>query len=139
MFINELPSLKNIINVFNIFKTFSYGERNDLELTLAELMDNYIENTPLSFSSPHFHQQMDDYITTIMMSSISHIYSNKESMEYEMMEIYENIKKQYFTKYYPYRSYPDTFIRKEPNIERMVEKIKFIENKSLVVLLIDDT
>ena len=129
MFINELPSLKNIINLFNIFKTFSSAEKNDLELTIAELMDNYIENTPLSFSSPHFHQQMDDFITTNMMSSISHIYSDKESMEYELMEIYENIKKQYFTKYYPYRSYPDTFIRKDPNIERMVEKINFIENK----------
>ena len=129
MFINELPSLKNIINLFNIFKTFSSAEKNDLELTIAELMDNYIENTPLSFSSPYFHQQIDDFITTNMMSSISHIYSDKESMEYELVEIYENIKKQYFTKYYPYRSYPDTFIRKDPNIEHMTEKIKFIENK----------
>ena len=87
MFINELPSLKNIINLFNIFKTFSSAEKNDLELTIGELMDNYVENTPLSFSSPNFHQQMDDYITTNTMSSISHIYSDKESMEYELMEI----------------------------------------------------
>ena len=129
MFINELPSLKNIINLFNIFKTFSSTEKTDLELTIAELMDNYIENTPLSFSSPHFHQQMDDFITTNMMSSISHIYSDIKSMEYELVEIYENIKKQYFTKYYPCRSYPDTFIRNDPNVEHMMEKIKFIENK----------
>ena len=129
MFINKLPSLKNIINLFNIFKNFSSIEKDDLELTIAEIMDNYIENTPLSFSSPHFHQQMDDFITTNMMSSISHIYSDIKSMEYELVEIYENIKKQYFTKYYPCRSYPDTFIRKDPNVEHMMEKIKFIENK----------
>ena len=60
MFINELPSLKNIINLFNIFKTFSSAEKNDLELTIGELMDNYVENTPLSFSSPHFHQQIKE-------------------------------------------------------------------------------
>jgi len=129
MFIHELPDLKNIINFFNIFKTFSSSEKDDLEITIAELMDNYIENTPLSFSSPHFHQQMDDYITTNIIDTISNIYSDKETLEYEIMEIYENIKKQYFTKYYPFRSYPDTFIRKNPNIDVMTEKIKFIENK----------
>ena len=68
-------------------------------------MDNYIENTPLSFSSPHFHQQMDDYITTIMMSVyISSIYSViKNQWNTKLMEIYENrLKNMYFTKYYPY-------------------------------------
>ena len=35
----------------------------------------------------------------------------------------------YFTKYYPLRSYPDSFIRKLPNVDKMALKIKAIEDK----------
>lgn len=129
MLLTDLPFLTNIINFFNISNLISPDEIVEIELTMADIMDNYIQNSPLSFSSPYFHKEMDDYIIKNIIQSIQVIYSDIETLEYEIDEIYEKVKKMYFIKYYPLRSYPDSFIRKQPNIDKMSLKIKEIENK----------
>ena len=126
---NDLPELTDIINTFDISTLISPIEKTDIELTMADIMDNYIENNPLSFSSPKFHEDMDNYVISIILQTIGHIYIDKESLEFEIDEIYEDIKKQYFTKYYPVRSYEDSFIRKHPNIQKMALKIYAVETK----------
>jgi len=127
--INELPNLTDIINTFNKFTLISSSEKTDIELSMADVMDNYIENNPLLVSSPKFHTDMDYYIISIISQTIDHLYIDKESLEYEIYEIYESVKKQYFIKYYPIRSYSDTFIRKRPNTQTMALKINAIETK----------
>ena len=62
MLLTDLPFLTNIINFFNISNLISSDEIGEIELTMADIMDNYIQNSPLSFSSPYFHKEMDDYI-----------------------------------------------------------------------------
>ena len=126
---NDLPFLTDIINKFNIYTLISPNDKTDIELTMADMMDYYIENNPLSFSSPTFHEDMDNYVINIIIQTIEHIYTDKETLEFEIDEIYENVKKQYFTKYYPIRSYDDSFIRKRPNIQKMTLKINAIETK----------
>ena len=129
MLISELPIIKNILHLFNLSGLISSKDTDELELTLGELMDNYIENCPLSFSSPNFHRDMDEYVITIIIQSIGHLYTDQELLSSELWLIYTNVKKQYFTTDYPCRSYPNSFIRRSINIEKMTEKINIIENK----------
>lgn len=129
MLISELPIIKNILNLFNLSGLISSKDTDELQLTLGELMDNYIENCPLSFSSPNFHRDMDEYVITIIIQSIGHLYTDQELLSSELWLIYTNVKKQYFTTDYPCRSYPNSFIRRSINTEKMTEKINIIENK----------
>jgi putative phage-type endonuclease len=129
MLISELPIIRNIISLFNLSSLISSKDIDEIQLTLGDLMDNYIENCPLAFSSPNFHRDLDEYVISIIIQSIGHLYTDKELLSSELSSIYNSVKKQYFTKDYPYRSYPKSFIRKSTNIEKMTKKINFIENK----------
>jgi putative phage-type endonuclease len=48
--------------------------------------------------------------------------------EEEMEKLYDKTYNIYFSKYYPQRSYENTFIRKAPNYESMKNKVRYIEN-----------
>ena len=98
MLLSDLPFLNNIINFFDINNLISSDERGEIELTMGDIMDNYIQNSPLSFSSPYFHTEMDNYIITNVIQSVQTIYSDNETLEYEIDEIYETVKKNVFYK-----------------------------------------
>jgi putative phage-type endonuclease len=129
MLISELPVLRNIIELFNINRVISYAEKTEIELTMADLLDNYIMNTPLSFSSPYFHQELDEYIIKNTIQPLIPVYDDIESLEYEIDNIYQLVRKKYFSTYYPIRSYPTSFIRATPNKDKMTLKILDIEKK----------
>lgn len=142
----QLPELKNIINFFRWKNIFTIQERDDIELSMGTLIDNFIEGDVLGFSNPHFEYNLKEYVFNNMLMSLSEvIYAennhshDKESsnihvplktqLEEELETIYLKIHKYYFTKYYPPRSYNGSFIRMDPNIEQMSVKINDIENK----------
>jgi len=136
----QLPELKNIINLFNWKKLLSTKEKDDIELSMGNLIDNFIESDILGFSNPNFEFNMKEYViqnTFILLKEVyTYTIKDKEKiieiekeLEEEMELIYNKIHKIYFTKYYPIRSYDNTFIRIEPNIDKISNKIKYIENK----------
>ena len=63
---------------------------------MADVMDNYIENNPLLVSSPKFHTDMDYYIISIIIQTIGHLYIDKDSLEYEIYQIYESVKNNFY-------------------------------------------
>lgn len=127
----QLPELKNIVDLFQWTSLFTRKERDEIELSMGNLIDNFIEGDPLGYSSPKFELNLKDYVFTNMLLPLKEIYGEKqlEQLNEELNGIYEKIHKYYFTKYYPLRSHSNSFIRIEPNIEKMAEKIRCIENK----------
>lgn len=153
----QLPTLKNIINLFSWNSILTVREKDEIELSIATLIDNFIEGDPLGFSCPYFELNLREYVFNNMLISLKEIFNdhtkinnktdnffeNKTEKEKKLekeqktekeltdeLEImYEKIHKIYFTKYYPLRSYSSTFIRIEPNIDTMSKKIACIEDK----------
>ncbi len=136
----QLPDLKNIINLFNWKSLLSTKEKDEIELSMGNLIDNFIEGDPLSFSSPYFEFNLKDYVQRNTFILLKEVYIGKtqdnekvleleKELEEELELIYNKIHKIYFTKYYPIRSYDTSFIRIEPNIDKISDKIKYIENK----------
>ena len=141
----QLPELKNIINLFRWNNLLTTEERDEIELSMGTLIDNFIEGDALGFSNPYFELNMKEYVFKNMSMSLKEVFNNggkcvngvKESsnisleaqIDEELETIYLKIHKYYFTNYYPPRSYVDSFIRIEPNIEHMSNKIQCIENK----------
>lgn len=62
LYISQIPILNNIINFFNIKEVFTNSEQDDLELTMVNLMDHFIESDPLRYSSPNFHSTLKHYV-----------------------------------------------------------------------------
>jgi putative phage-type endonuclease len=140
----QLPDLKNIINLFNWKSLLSTKEKDEIELSMGNLIDNFIEGDPLSFSSPYFEFNLKDYVQRNTFILLKEVYIGKtqdnekeqkkeqkkeKELEEELERIYNKIHKIYFNKYYPIRSYDTSFIRIEPNIDKISGKITDIENK----------
>ena len=148
----QLPELKNIINMFRWKNILTIEEKDDIELSMGTLIDNFIEGDALGFSNPYFELNLKEYVFKNMLMSLREVfYANSNCngigtgtgtgtkassnipldtrLEDELETIYLKIHKHYFTKYYPPRSYNDSFIRIDPNIEQMAIKINDIENK----------
>ena len=127
----QLPELKNIINLFQWNSLFTTKNKDEIELCMGNLIDNFIEGDPLGYSCPKFELNLKDYVFTNMLLILKEICSEKQIVQLneELDTIYVNCHKYYFIKYYPLRSYPDSFIRIEPNIKNMAKKIRDIENK----------
>ena len=128
LYISQLPILKNIINFFNIEKHFTENEEDEIKLTMVNLMDHFIETDPLRYSSPNFHSNINHYVYKNISILLNHLY-DEDVLEEEINNIYDKVNKIYFKKYYPIRSYEESFIRIKPNIEKMLVKINQIENK----------
>jgi len=141
----QLPELKNIINLFRWNNLLTREERDEIELSMGTLIDNFIEGDVLGFSNPYFELNLKEYVFKNMSISLKEVFNTgekcshvvKESasisidaqLEEELEKIYLKIHKYYFTNYYPPRSYADSFIRMEPNIQHIGNKIQCIENK----------
>jgi hypothetical protein len=77
----QLPELKNIINFFQWKNIFTIQERDDIELSMGTLIDNFIEGDVLGFSNPHFEFNLKEYVFTNMLMSLSEvIYADNISM-----------------------------------------------------------
>ena len=123
---NKFP---NIIDDFDI-QLFSQTDKDEIQLNISQLIDEFITNNPLSFSYENFENLLEEYIYTNMNLILSQIYMNEcDYIETTIRECYDKVKKYYFSKVYPIRSFGYTFIRKTPNFKLIADKIDYIENK----------
>ena len=128
LYISQIPILKNIINLFDFKQLFTVEEDEELKLSIANLMDTFIEVNPLSFSNPNFEYNLKEYTFKNIFILLKHLYDETE-LTNEINKIYNELVIQFFKNDYPCRSYENTFIRIKPNIEKMSNKISYIENK----------
>lgn len=146
MLFNELPKLTNILDQFswNTITSFYNSEKNrksellsqdkdDIMISMSSLLDHYIDSFPLDYSNYNFDEKLADFVIynmyiTCNANSSEYNFSKDEWMT-NLEEIYEEVIKIYFKQYYVPRSFKKTFIRKNPNVEKMEQKITYIQNK----------
>ena len=86
-----------------------------------------IENNPMIYSQPSFSDIIYNNTTEVLMCQLQNIFSFEELSNYVESATLEAITI-YHTYVSPRRSYPDTFIRRKPNIEKMTKKIDYLKN-----------
>ena len=116
--LHDTSTNKNISEPKSILNT---DDRDEIALTIMNLMDSYIEKSPLEVSSYHFDNNIKDYVVCNLFISLKEFYDH-DILEDILNDIYEKTCSIYFSKYYPKRSYNNTFIRKLPNIEKRKQK-----------------
>lgn len=126
---SQLSNLINIIRSFNHKSILTRKDSDQIELSMSDLMDLYITENPLDFSSIYFDDNLKYYVVTNMYMVLKDLYDKKEDELQEKLEkIYDKLNEYYFTHYYPTRSYTCSFIRKHPNIDQIKTKLIYIEN-----------
>lgn len=118
---------KNNYNSISI-SMLKTNERDEIALTMMNLMDNYLEKSPLEVSCYYFEDDIQEYVVSNLFIGLKDFYDH-HILQNDLVNIYHKTCKIYFSKYYPKRSYDNTFIRKTPNFEAIREKILYIENK----------
>jgi|UniRef100_A0A6C0CJ35 putative phage-type endonuclease len=114
----------------DLIELFTRKEKDEIEVNISLLIDDFIENNPLCFSYENFENLLQEHIYSNISLTLSQIYSKEySSIEHTIRKCYDNVKKYYFSKIYPNRSYSDSFIRKPPNYQLIADKINYIENK----------
>jgi len=125
---NQMMKITNKITSFNYNKVFTSSELDEIKLSIVNLMDYFIENDPLQYSSPYFHSNIKEFVHKNIFMLLQHLYE-EDILKEELTRICDKMSELYFKKYYPVRSYDSSFIRIKPNIENMNNKIQQIENK----------
>ena len=131
---NNIDELKNIIDEFN-GELFNQYEIDDIMLSMCSMIDNYLNTNPLDISNYNFDNNLDLYVIYNLLPFIKNVCNTKyttfddDEILFELEIILSKVKKIYFSKFYPIRSYDKSFIRKIPNTENIKEKITAIKNK----------
>ena len=112
----------------NYNSIFTTNERDEISLTIMNLMDNFLDKGPLEVSCYHFENNIQEYVVSNLFIGLKDFYDH-DILQTVLVGIYHKTCKIYFSKYYPKRSYDYTFIRKTPNFQAIHEKILYIENK----------
>ena len=73
----QLPELKNIINFFRWNSLLTTEERDEIELSMGTLIDNFIEGDALGFSNPYFELNMKEYVFKNMSMSLKEVLKDK--------------------------------------------------------------
>jgi putative phage-type endonuclease len=114
-------------NFFNDEETF------ELYQTCVHLMDEFVKEHPKLITEPDFDDIFDENIKELMHSHFDFDIFYTEGAEDEMEEIIEHAKIDFFNGYIPPRSYPDTFILRDPFASKVGEiidnQITILRNK----------
>lgn len=127
--LNELVDISDKIIAEEDSKYFNDDEALELYQTCIHIMEEFIKENPKVITEPEFQDIFDENIEELMTSHFDDDVFYTEEAEEEMEEILEHAKTDFFKDFIPPRSYPDTFILKDPNYQIIAEKIKNLKNK----------
>jgi len=127
--VNELIDISDKIIAEEDSKYFNDDEALELYQTCIHIMEEFIKENPKVITEPEFQDIFDENIEELMTSHFDDDVFYTEEAEEEMEEILEHAKTDFFKDFIPPRSYPDTFILKDPNYEIIGEKINNLKNK----------
>ena len=127
--VNELIDISDKIIAEEDSKYFNDEEALELYQTCIDMMEEFIKENPKVITEPEFQDIFDENIEELMTSHFDDDVFYTEEAEEEMEEILECAKTDFFKDFIPPRSYPDTFILKDPNYQIIAEKINNLKNK----------
>lgn len=126
--LNELIDITDKIIVEDV-KYFNDDEALELYQTCIDMMEEFIKDNPKVITEPDFEEIFDENIKELMNSHFDDDLFYTEEAEEEMEYIIERAKNDFFKDFIPNRSYPNTFILKEPDHTLISEKINNLKNK----------
>ena len=124
--VNIIQNIKEKIGYFE--DNTSNEEIDNLIESACYIIDDSITSNPLELSDPNFNDKLKDHVLIILNEQLKDI-----EEEHKLFHILDNVyavsNKTYFSNIMPPRSYPDTFIRKIPNKDKMKIKIEYLKSK----------
>lgn len=126
---NNLIDITDLIVPENDLKYFNDEESLELYQTCLFLMEEFIKDHPTLISEPDFDDIFDENIRELMHSHFDYDIFYNEDAEEEMDDIIEHTKNDFFKDFMPPRSYHDTIILEDPDIDFIDEQISNLRNK----------
>jgi hypothetical protein len=102
----------------------------DAQITVSELIDEYLNDEILKMSSPAFHNELVNQISDILFEqwTIAEICEDTDEIHEEICDFVENVCNDYFENYdVPARQYPITILNESRDCDAIQEKIKKLE------------
>ena len=128
---NDLIDVTNSNFADQNSKYFNEEESFELYETCFHLMEEIIKNNPTIISEPDFEEIFDENIIELMHSQFDYDIFYTNDSEDEMEEIIELAKHDFFKNIIPPRSYNDTIILKNPDINFIEKQINVLRNKMI--------
>ena len=108
---------------------FNDEEALELYQTCTYLMEEFIKEHPALISEPDFEDIFDENISELMHSHFDFDVFYTDDAEDEMEEIIEHAKNDFFKHFIPPRSYNNTIILEEPDMEFIDEQLEVLRHK----------
>jgi len=127
--LNNIIKLEDITGFINTSKDtieLSSNDIYDLIDMCGSIINDYVLLHTLSFSDPHFHNNIKEACFELLSYQFTNLHI--VNIDIELNYVIEKAHNIYFSKVAPQRSFEYTFIRKEPNIEKMTTKINYLRN-----------
>ena len=102
----------------------------DTQITVSELIDEYLSDEILKMSSPGFHNELVNQISDILFEqwTTAEICEDTDEIYDEICDFVENVCNDYFENYdIPSRQYPITILNETKDVDAIQEKIKKLE------------
>jgi putative phage-type endonuclease len=102
----------------------------DAQITISELIDEYLNDEILKMSSPGFHNELVNQISDILFEqwTCAEICEDTDEIYEEISDFVENVCTDYFENYdIPARQYPITILNESRDCDAIQEKIKKLE------------
>ena len=134
MFANNDLNMESLIDVTHLIvpeeepKYFQEDESLEIYQTCIELMDEFVKDHPTAIAEPDFEETFDENISSLMHSQFDFDVFYTDDAQEEMDEIIEHAKHDFFKHFIPPRSYPDTIILEDPDIDYIDEQLEFLRN-----------
>ena len=132
----KLPDLIDIDDSFDVIlkndeTIFNTEEMISLCEAIYGIIDEYIVNHTMTLKLMSFDLTLKHYVLDNLEPLLYNLVNqNNEDELVEILEdVYEYVRKEYFSLFMPPRSYPRSFIRRNPNKDTMEKQIQYLRNK----------
>jgi len=134
-----MPQLPKLIDIYDSFdevlnhdtSIFTVEETVCLCEAMYGIIDEFMTNHMMTLKLMDFEITLQQYVMDNLEPLLYNVID--PTIANEMAEIvedlYEYVRKEYFSMFMPPRSYPQTFIRRKPNHDAMQKQIEYLRNK----------
>jgi len=123
---SQISEIKNILDNIEVPGPFNKSEHAELVETSGILIDDLISDNPQLYEKSSFALDLIEIVSDLLEIQLEDIFSY-DIRNYIETAVSEAIKI-YHTYICPVRSYSNTFIRKEPQIQNITKKITYLRN-----------
>ena len=127
MQLEDIPIPDNIIKKIKAPPVFSNNEKIELMEVITEHIEDFVQGSPLLYSSPYFQDTLNTYLFDVLMLQIEFLFDF--DIEEDVHMLIDEGCKIYYSHGHPKRSYCKTFIREPPDIDNISKKLSLIKEK----------